>query len=287
MEGQNYLMKSSFSICFGGENEIELKTLINTLDATLELIEYVSNRTEDCAEIKVNVKDAQKGSFKVNFEAMVAIIPTLFTIQNINLAKTCIDTVCGLINIKKHLKGEKPKSITKEGEKVVIENNSCEKIIVDNRTFNFYNSQVDETISKIFSYCDREYYEIKGENSNSVRVSSEEYEFMKRNINIEEERVVRSTITSAFKVKKPDLTGNSQWELIDINNNKVIKATIEDEKFINEVHEGYVYINSKTTIFAELEIETTLNKYNESVKDVYKITKVLHLKNDRYMQLRI
>ncbi|MDO6355297.1 hypothetical protein Q3V94_09515 [Caloramator sp. CAR-1] len=75
--------------------------------------------------------------------------------------------------------------------------------------------------------------------------------------------------------------------MVDINNNKVIKATIEDEKFINEVHEGYVYINSKTIIFAELEIETTLNKYNESVKNVYKITKVLHLKNDRYMQLRI
>lgn len=282
--------ETNFSICFGGENEIEVKMFIDTLESTLELINYVANKEDKEAFIKINVKGTQNGSFKVHLAAIAGFIPTLININNINFARSCIDLACGMINIKKHLKGEKPKKVERKGDSVVIENIHSESAEFNVKVFNFYNQDSDKIISKIFSNCDREYFKINNEDEDLVFIGQNEYENMRKIIEIEnaetEERIIINTIESEFLIKKPDLTGNSQWELVDINNNnKTIRATIEDKNFISQVHSGDIYINSKTIIKAALQIETTLNKYNESIKDVYTIKDVKKLKNNKYEQL--
>lgn len=268
--------ESDFSICFGGENEIEIKTLIDTLNSTLELINYVANEEDKDAFMKINVRGTRKGSFVVELAALAGVVPTLLNTQNVNLAKTCIDSVCGLLNIKKHLKGEKPKSVSNNGETVKIENNDCEKIEIQNYIFNFYNEQTDSMISKVFSSCNRDYFKIKRENEELVCVDKSEFGHMTKQIEIQEtsERIISNTTEIELKIKKPDFTGNSQWELTDLNNKKTFKASVEDESFIYKVHSGDISINSKTTIIVRLYVETTINELNEVIKDIYIVKEV-------------
>lgn len=286
MNELNNITKSNFSISFGGENEIEVKTLVNSLKTVMNLIEYVSKEIEGCNDIKIKIKDTQKGSFEVNFEVIASVIPFIFTVQNINLAKTCIETICGLINIKKHLKGEKPKKVEREGGNVIIENNHAETIIVDNRTFMIYGQATDKLITDMFSGNEREHLMIKVQNEEKVVVKKEEYGYMTTNINVEEERVITNTFESVFAVKKPDLIGNSKWQLVDMRSKKIIEATIDDSIFIDKIHRCEISINARTLITAVVKIESTLNLYNESIKDVYTVLDVLDFKNENYEQIK-
>lgn len=280
---------ADFSICFGGENEIEIKTLINTLDSTLELINYVINKNDKDAFMKINVKGTKKGSFEIELKALVGMVPTLITDENVNLAKTCIDSVIELLNIKKHLKGEQPKSINNSGETVEIENYNCDKIKVSVNTYNLYNEDSDKIISKVFSKCSRDFFAIKQDNEKKVIVEKTEFENMLKEISmdsIKKERFERKITEAELYIKKPDLTGNSQWELIYLLRSKAIKAVIEDKRFINKVHSGYISINSKTTILVELEIETYFDEFNEKIKEIFTIRKVIEVKQNGIEQVK-
>ncbi|WP_446897674.1 hypothetical protein ACSVC9_11755 [Clostridium sp. LBM24168] len=280
---------SDFSICFGGENEIEIKTLLSTLESTLELINYVINKDQEDAFIKINVKGTQRGSFEIELQALAGIVPTLITSQSINLAKTCIDSVVGLLNIKKHLKGEPPKSVDSGGEVVKIENCTCDKIEVNVNTYNLYSEDSDRMISKIFSNCDRESFAIKQDNEKKILIEKPEFENMIKEVSLDsitQERVVKNITQVELYIKKPDLTGNSQWELIYPLRNKSIKAVVDDRNFVNKIHSGDISINAKTTIIVELEIETYLDEFNEKIKEVFNIKKVIQVKQSGTEQMR-
>lgn len=279
--------QTEFNLCLGGENEIEAKTLINTLDSTLELLNYVINKNNKDAFIKISIKGTKEGSFVVMLAALIAISSTLFTAENISLAKNSIDIVCGLLNLKQHLKGERPKTVEKNNEKVKIENIHGENVIINVNTYNLYNAQSDDMISKIFSTCTRDFYKINSKDIDLVSVQKEEYGNMTKQIeiNAQDERVVYSTVITEMRIKKPDFTGNSQWDLTD-ENNRTFKTSFEDEAFIEKVHNAEISINSKTTITAELFIETTLNSYNVPIKDIHIVKKVLKVnKNDDSEQI--
>ena len=280
---------TDFSICFGGENEIEIKTLITTLDSTLELINYVINKDQKDAFIKINVKGTQKGSFEVELNALAGIIPTLLTSQNINVAKACIDSVVGLLNIKKHLKGESPKSVDSSGEAVKIENCTCDKIEVRVNTYNLYSEESDKMISKIFSNCQRDSFAIKQDGEKKVLIEKPEFENMTKDISLDsviQERVVKNVTKVELYIKKPDLTGNSQWELIHSLRSKSIKAVMEDKNFVNKVHHGDISINAKTTIVVELEIETYLDEFNEKTKEIFTVKNVIEVKQNGTEQIK-
>lgn len=276
--------ETDFSLCFGGEKEIEVNTLINTLEHTVELINWIINKENKSAYTKISIKGTKEGSFVVDLSTLIGAIPTLFTAQNINLAKNCVDTMCGMINLKKHLKGEKPKKIEKTLEGVKVENKDCEEVIVNNYTLNFYNKDSDKIISKIFSSCNRDSFSVKEDEKTKVLVSKEEFDNMTREIELlSEEQILKNTVIAELQIRKPDLTGNTQWEFIYNSN---IKATIQDEIFLNKVHRGEISVNARSRIKANLYIETFLNEKSEVIKTNYIITEVLEIINNAYEQLK-
>ncbi|MHB7978919.1 hypothetical protein CF067_00955 [Clostridium sporogenes] len=267
--------ETNFSLCLGGKKDIEINTLIKTLEHTVELMNWIINKQNKHSYAKIAVKGTKEGSFVVDLSALVAITPTLFTLQNINLAKTCVDTMCGMINLKKHLKGEKPKKVEKISEGVKIENKDCKEMVFNNYTFNLYNEDSDKIISKVFNNCKRDSFSIKEEEKNKVFVQKKEFENMVKEIDFStEEQIITNVNTVELQIRKPDLTGNTQWEFIYNNN---IKATIQDQKFLDKVHKGEISINAKTRIRAELQIETVLNEKNDILKTNYTVVKVIEI----------
>jgi hypothetical protein len=63
-------------------------------------------------------------------------------------------------------------------------------------------------------------------------------------------------------IRKPDLAGRSQWGLYLI---KQIDATMEDERFIEEVHNGEHHFGANDKLIVDLRIETILDDRGLSI----------------------
>lgn len=271
--------KESFSIGFKGENDIDLKELISSLDGTIELIDFVSNSLDKNSFIKVNVQGSRKGSFIVDLCVLAKEGLNLINVPNITYAKLCIDTVCGLFTLKKHLKGEKAKSVLRDDNgSVVIENKDTEKITINNHIYNIYGSESNQAMKRIFSNCDREGFYIENGGKRVVEIDKYEFANMSKDIDtVLKENVVKSESKIIVGVKKADFVGESKWELI--YNNKSIKASIKDEKFIEKLHNGHIPITAKTYMEIELLTETYLNEIGEQTKTLHYINEVIDIRN--------
>lgn len=279
--------KESFSIGFKGKNDIDLKELISTLDGTIELIDFVSNSLDKNSFIKVNVQGSRKGSFIIDLCVLAKEGLKLINVPNITYAKLCIDTVCGLFTLKKHLKGEKAKAVLPDNKgNVVIENKDTEKLTISTQIYNIYGVESNQAMKRIFSNCDREGFYIENQKKKMFEVDKSEFSNMAKDIeSVVEEKVITSNSKITVSVKKADFIGESKWELM--YNPKCIKATIKDEKFIENLHDGNISITAKTNMEIELLTETYLNEIGEQTKTVHYINEVTKISNiDELKQLK-
>lgn len=282
--------EAKFSMHFGGEKEIDLRTLITSLDGTVELINNVANAQDKDAFVKINVTGTREGSFVIDLAAIASTAHTLLTKENVNFAKTCIDSVCGLFTIKKHLRGENPKKIESSGDNVAIENVHAEKIEVNVNTYNLYTEDNDKVISKIFTNCNRDYVKVEDGGGREVFIDKIDFDNMRKKISLDdtiEEQIIVNAVKTNLTIKRPDLTGNSQWDLVYSRNGnqKIIKATIEDKKFLYDVHNAKISVNAKTSISVELETTVRINEIGETDKQLYAIKKVFHVYQDDNTQI--
>ena len=279
--------KESFSIGFKGENDIDLKELISSLDGTIELIDFVSNSIDKNSFIKVNVQGSRKGSFIVDLCVLAKEGINLINVQNVTYAKLCIDTVCGLFALKKHLKGEKAKSVLPDDNgNVIIENKNTEKLVINNYIYNMYGPESNQAMKRIFSNCDREGFYIENRGEKIVEIDRNDFRNMSKDIeSVVEEKIIKSKSKITVLVKKADFIGESKWELM--YNNKCIRASIKDERFVEDLHNGNVSITSKTYMEVELLTETYLNEIGEQTKTIHYINEVIKISNaDELKQLK-
>lgn len=286
--------KEQFSLVFGGENDIDINTLIDSLSGTVQLMNYIAREKEPEAFLKVNVTGTEKGSFKIDLVTMVGIVPTILNSGNIGLAKQTIELFSDLIQLKKHLKGEPPKAVTPKGSNIDIVNKDNENVTIYNNTFNLYNADCDKIISKIFTekVYERKSFSVLHDGKEKVRVDNEEFNIMSKEIDLDKikdiqlkENVNQSRVI--LKIKKIDLNGNSQWELIHPNSSKIIKVNIEDKKFIDKLHNGEIFVNAKSTLDCILETATYFNEINEVEKYAHSIIEVKEVKTEPFEQLKI
>ncbi|GAA0763923.1 hypothetical protein [Clostridium sartagoforme] len=279
--------KESFSIGFKGKNDIDLKELISTLDGTIELIDFVSNSLDKNSFIKVNVQGSRKGSFIIDLCVLAKEGLNLINVPNITYAKLCIDTVCGLFTLKKHLKGEKAKSVFPDNNgNVVIENKDTKKLTINTQIYNIYGVESNQAMKRIFSNCGREGFYIENQNKKIFEIDKNEFSNMTKDIeSVVDEKVIKSNSKIIVSVKKADFIGESKWELM--YKTKCIKAAIKDERFIENLHNGNVSITAKTNMEIELLTETYLNEIGEQTKTVHYINEVIKISNtDELKQLK-
>lgn len=277
-----------FSISFGGENEIEVEALLGALDGTLELLNYIVQESNPDAYLKLKVESTPPGSFKVNFSTLVGFVSTLMSngalTSGLELAKTSIDTMMSLFSLKKHLDGEKPKEVIKSNGSVTITNHNGKEMSVTNNIYNFYGHPTDRAMARVIRSIpgDRTQFVISKQDGTGIMIPNTEFENMEREIATDKEPKETFQVYNAkasFRIKKPDFSGESQWELIKLDNNKTIRAKIEDKDFLLKVHNGDVAFSSNTYISVSLETTVFFDEINQPtgivkhiIKEVYDIS---------------
>lgn len=272
----------SFSLSFGGENEIDASLFASTMNNIVDLLQQITIQLEPEAYIKLKITSFQYGSFCIDLKAVISYIKNLLTKDNINMASTIIGTLASCFEIKKHLKGDKPKSIEYKGNKSFITNSQGEMLIKDKSAAEVYfgNAQVDRGITNIFNIMvlsgDRDSLVIRyNNNQNEIKIQKDEFANMAKNV-INNETKVNKTLTNTIYtnllLKKPDLLGNSKWGFIF---DKSIEATIKDEEWLHRVHTGQIKdLYAGVKIPVKLMIECDFDEFMNPVATRYTVLEV-------------
>ncbi|EKF5462707.1 hypothetical protein OZQ05_001159, partial [Campylobacter jejuni] len=93
-----------------------------------------------------------------------------------------------------------------------------------------------------------------------------------------------SKMQGEFIIKKPDLTGESKWEII---NDKVIKVKINDEKFKNKLKDRSIKLSYGDKIKGVLISKTYISKDLEVLENEYFLEDIKGIIEPSYTQEKI
>jgi hypothetical protein len=132
---------TEFVLRFDGRpNDISAQTLLESLHGITLLVQEANREMGTGEPLDVRVRAPRPGSFLIHLvldPGVAAAAASLFTLHNLEVAKTLVDVLVASIDIRRFLKGEKPQSVTQHGSTVTIENSNGNTIIQDNRVYNF------------------------------------------------------------------------------------------------------------------------------------------------------
>lgn len=284
-------MKSEdrFSFHLDGESSIDAIVLSEIIMDLTELTKIAALEENPDAYLKMNVTAFKNGSFQIDFSAICEFTENLISnsSQLIQLASTAVTTVKGFFEIKKLLKGNKPKSIHNlDDGKITVTGQDNHSVTVNKSSGAVINNfNIDNLVVKISS-CVGENNKDGGfsfkTSTNTTHFSNKDVTQMSKPLPIIEEEQIRNTIILAdLPIKKADLLGKSAWSFIF--NNKTIDAKIDDEDFIDLIHNGKISIHSGDYITAELVISVKLNEnsFPDENSTKYTVRKVVgEIKNN-------
>lgn len=271
--------KEQFTIKFEGENEISLSTLTSTLSSFDNLTKIAA---KDRFKYEYKIKAFRKGSFEIELSSIALIVSNLLTPDNVKFVKECISTVKEWIEIKKHLKGKPPYKTEREDDKVKITNVSGESFLTSTDGAEILNnSQINANLIIIGSYLSggsRKGFSIEDkEGKNILNIADNEYDYISSDAEIAPKKILnKQTIRTTLVVYKPDLSGNSKWELFY---NVRINAKIEDDHWKKQIENHAVSFTRGTQIEVDLRIEVPLDDNNMPIdnKTEYFIEKVYRI----------
>ncbi|MFZ5975179.1 MAG: hypothetical protein ACOYU3_07205 [Bacillota bacterium] len=274
--------QASFGLHLDGENEIDANLLSNTIRDIAELTKIAAKEENFEAYLKINVTAFRNGSFQIDFSTICEVGETLITIIGAAsaFALTIVGIVKGYLEIKKLLKGEKPKNTVQiQDSKMEVENNIGQKVIVHKSSVAILtNVTIDQLTMNIANYV-QEYNPSGGftflTQEGNVICLADDVKNISKPITIAEETLCkRLTVKADLPIKKVDLTGRSTWEFK--YQGHVIIAKIHDEEWLAEVNSGNVPIRAGDYIKATLEIYFELDLYERPIPDSgkYNIIKV-------------
>jgi hypothetical protein len=280
--------KDSLILNFEGKDEIDVETFSQSIYGVIRLIKITTSLHYPDSKVKLNIINFKKGSIEIDLSALIQLAPAVLPILNATLS--LINISFEYIKIKKHLKGEKPKDV------VYNQNNNQAKIINQyNETFqedaqitkNYFNHcTIDNSIINIFfplfNDNDRAGLKIIQNNETKIDISKDEFSNMTISIveSVDNDKKLLNRIDYIeLPLKKPDLLGKSTWSFKYKENtkDKTIDARIEDEQFIEEVHQGKIknlYAGVKVPVQMRIEQDIDENKIPLKDTERYIIEKI-------------
>jgi hypothetical protein len=149
----------------------------------------------------------------------VSTANTIFTPIDLDVAKKVTDVFLNVFNIKKVLKGEKPKKLEYVEDKAIVTNIENETITVPDTAAKVYfqNEKMDNAIINIINVIDsdndRSGLSICRDSNNSVQIKKEDFINMSKKI-ITDKVIIKNTweneIETNLLLRKPDLLGDSK-----------------------------------------------------------------------------
>ena len=276
--------RSSFRVKFYGADHIDASTLSTSLSNIVGTIGDISKETNPNSSAKLEVVSTQKGCFEISLETIIKFLPTIFNKENITIASQIIMMFLNILMIKKFLKGEPPKEITKENNKTKILNNVGESILVDRATAKtYFNSPtIDNRTVNIFNVLkldkNRDDLLIESiDGKNRLKISKTEFESLSKNI-VEEIQASKDIYTHVVELplllKKPDLLGKSKWGFVF---NKIIEADIKDTGWLQRVQKGeiknlYAGVRIPVKMLIEVGLDDLKNPKGEPKYSILEVT---------------
>lgn len=261
---------SDFKIKFDGErHQIDANVLINSLLHTTSIIEEINRYSDTGKKIEVKINALEKGSFLIHIElveTVVAALKNLLSTENVQYAGGIIGTLVGLIELKKFLKEKKAKKVEKTGNKVKIENENGNVFIIENLTYNIYESSsvVKDALSQNFETLANDpsisAFEITDKKEKTLtRITKDDFPSMsvKSDEIVNGERVVVEAAT--LHIVRLSFEGSLKWDFY-FKGNK-ISARIMDVKFYELIDKGERFAKGD---ILEVDLQIT-QKWDDSV----------------------
>lgn len=281
-------------IKFEGTSDIDIETFSTTLKNTVSSLKIIADEVLDDDQFcKFKITDVSKGSFIIDVAAI-----TISNYPNIlNNIPTVLTTFKTILDIKKHLKGENPKSVRGIDENnVAIENNNGEVINVYKPVINIYgtNEQLEKDISNIFNKIssdkDRKGISFRLENESGITSTSFEVDDVdeaKKPIDVVTlvDNIEENIIDAIVTVVKPDFYGKSKWQVF-LNTSR-INVEIKDELFMKKVHDDEISFKGSTRLRVKLRTRYKINNYGlpiEGSQTDYAIMEVLEVIENRQQE---
>lgn len=273
------MKKEKMQMRFGGDNDIDLETLAVSLNSTVSSLKCIADKVVTENEFcRFKVENIEKGSFVITIEQIYEEAATMLA-PLLPQLPTVFSTFKSILEIRKMLKGEAPKSVEKNGDKVSITTNNGTVFNADRIVFNIYtsNDNIEKNLAKTSKSVMEDNFRTgltyqfeNEEEETSIVFSKDELIPLSKPQDVESFNniIEENEMTTYLKVRKPDLIGDSKWKMV--LNGKNIDVEILDKDFLDGVHNGE--INFKKGI--ELEAKMII-RYTEKKILSYKIIKVL------------
>ncbi len=289
---ENLIKDNNFKLKFDGQlHQIDANVLISSLIHTTSIIQEINRYLDTGKKIEIKVRALEKGSFLVHIELLETAldsIKSLFTKENAELAAGIITILVGLIEVKKFLKGRKPKSFEPQGDKTKIVNENGDVFIIENATINIYEYSpiVKEALAQNFDAINNDPsitgFEITDKTEKPI-IRIEREDFSDLSLKSEEisndERIIKEAAT--LNIVRLSFEESLKWEFYYKGNK--ISARIKDPNFYELINKGESFAKGDV-----LEVELQINqKWDESVNTFvnksYQINKIIRhiLRNEQ------
>lgn len=276
----------SFTVKLGGRNSVDAENFSSIIQSTIFLMKESASTICPEAFLKLEIRANKEGSFESIIDTVLKSTPDLLK-DGIPFCKDILQIVLHWLNIKQHLKGNKPKKIITENNDAIIINQDNEEFRVGKNILKKYldNINIENSIVKIFINAEednRSGLEIIPDKKSKLPNKSfaqNEFAHMAKHV-IEEnnkiEHIIQPPIEVTLLIKKPDLNGKSQWTFLY---NKTINAYVKDEEFLDKIQNKHtIKICGGFRIKCLLQMEYDLSD-GEIVEgsEKYFITKVIEV----------
>ncbi len=280
MEANLLESKSRFEFCFEGNSEIDASLLANTIHDIADLCEHVVKQKDNEAYLKLKVTPFRSGSFAIDFSVVCQIQNDLLAqyADYATIAALAVTIIQGYFDIRKHLKGRKPRNIEKVDENnSSIINSEGQAITVNNSSLGVINqTYIEKQTVKIINYV-REHNPKGGfalhTEDRETKYSNDDVTSMIEPLSVVEEfTATRETKRVELPIKKVDFTGKSMWDFV--YGGRVIQAKMVDRAWIERVKSGKLSFKAGDYVRAELEVYNELDTNREPIPDRAKYTVV-------------
>lgn len=264
---------NNFKIKFDGQqHQVDAQILISSLIHTTTVIQELNTHYNTGKRIEIKVNALEKGSFLIHIELIETALDqlkNLLTKDNLLFASGIIDGLVGLIKIKKHLRGKKPKEVKNDGSTTIIINENNNVLNISGDIYNMYetNSVVNDALSQNFDVLDNDpaitAFEITDKLENTyVRVDRTDFKDLSLKSEVIDENRKSIIELTRLNIVRLSFEENLKWDFYYRGNK--ISAKISDPNFFELIDKGESFAKGDT-----LEVELQINQVFEESVNTY------------------
>jgi hypothetical protein len=237
--------ETEFRLKFQGRlNEVDASTLGYSLVNVTTIIREI-NEELDAGRIDIKVKSTAPGSFIVRL-ALETLNDPLFQAQLASagvVGLNIIKTLTELFKLRKVLKGEPPKEISRNGDDIQVHTGDNSTVTIDQRTYNLYFNDpvVNEALAKTFKTLESD-QSIEGleitdaEDHPLFESSREDFQGMALTTSVPQTKERDTTESTHVYIVKPSFDSKLKWEVLYKGNR--ITAWMKDKEFNARIDRG-------------------------------------------------